>query len=630
MSQSVAALSSSARVVIVGVRDYDKPWAQSAEGALHDAIAWWHYAVRRLGVHPHNIRLLTSPRLGALDLVEAVSKPDDALRADLLLLARATPRARATGAHISESIDWLMDWEGQKLLTFSGHGVAAEALLAGAKGTKADLSQFLFAGADHVRATRREYAAYFAGDGLVELIGVSPLARLAASAAKGLVAGDGPEQAPPPGRDNPVQSGPRDEAGAPVISRALPSWASELRSELGERLGGLVAEIPGAPAPALDPKLGEDPLWTGDLTVVIDACFATPVAADATMADRADGALAKAIGLAGRGLLSCDVNHTCYTVDLNGRPQGAWSWALQTVLSRWQTQDSGLGQVYATLTHDELHVRARALLDTLGIDQRPLIAGVREVDQSCLMGPLADDARRTSNLAALAPDFRPNESQFIPIPFNTRWVLEVGSASSPLGPITYLPVGYMFNPNINVSTSNQDYFAGTEYWRSSSASWAAAQELWASPNRHKQQLRMRLLDALDVNSAALKDWLKVTFEVLPEQFDSAVATTYGSGSTNADVALGGFQMLGVFAAGGGLANRGVQIVFGGASGYTMKGQRWFWRAASPPSANNGANSGYFAGPYNVPVGGALVFEKVASIIPAPMGTAWYTHISVAS
>jgi hypothetical protein len=233
MSQSVAALSSSARVVIVGVRDYDKPWAQTAEGALHDAIAWWHYAVGRLGVHPQNIRLLTSPRLGARDLVEAVARPDDALRDDLLALARATPRAQATGANISASVDWLMAWRGQKLLTFSGHGVAAEALLSGANAAQADLSQFLFAGADHVRVTPKEYASYFSGDGLTELVGATPLHRLAPGKSKPGAAGDGPEQAPPPTGDSPDQSGRFDEAGAPVISRALPRWAGELRAELG-------------------------------------------------------------------------------------------------------------------------------------------------------------------------------------------------------------------------------------------------------------------------------------------------------------------------------------------------------------------------------------------------------------
>lgn len=626
MSQSVAALSSSARVVIVGVRDYDKPWAQSAEGALHDAIAWWHYAVRRLGVHPHNIRLLTSPRLGALDLVEAVARPDDALRGDLLLLARATPRARATGAHISKSIEWLMEWEGQKLLTFSGHGIAAEALLAGAKAPKADLSQFLFAGADHVRASRKDYAAYFSGDGLVELIGASPLVLLTAGPTDG-AAGDGPEQAPPPGRDNPAQSGPRDEAGAPVINRALPSWAADLRTVLGDRFGELVASIPGAPTPALSKGDTAQDGWLGELTVVIDACFATPVAADATLAEGADGALAQAIGAAGRGLLSCDVNHTCYTLDLNGRPAGAWSWALQAVLSRWQTEDTGLGQVYATITHDELHLRARALLDAMGLGQRPIIAGARAVDRSCLLGPLSQGSSADSALAEPTPDFRPNESQFIPIPNNTRWIVEIGAAFGPAGPISYSTVGYMFNPNANVSSGGVNYTAGTEYWRSTAANWASAQETWSSPNRYKQQLRMRLLESLDVNSEPLKDWLKTDFEALSQKFDSAVATTYGNGSSTADVDPAGFQMLGAFTAGGGMIDRGVQIVFGGGAGHLMKSQRWFWRAATPPSANNASNSGYFAGP-TVPPGGALVFEKVATMGTAPSGTAWYTHISL--
>lgn len=627
MSQSVAALSSSARVVIIGVRDYDKPWAQTAEGALHDAIAWWHYAVGRLGVHPQNIRLLTSPRLGALDLVEAVARPDDALRDDLLALARATPRAQATGANISASVDWLMAWRGQKLLTFSGHGVAAEALLSGANAAQADLSQFLFAGADHVRATPKEYASYFSGDGLIELVGATPLHRLAPGASKPGAAGDGPEQAPPPTGDSPAQGGRFDEAGAPVISRALPRWAGELRAEIGERLGGLAAGIPGAPAPTIDPELRGDALWVDDLTVVIDACFATPVAADATIADRVDGALAKAIGAAGRGLLSCDVNHTCYTADLNGRPQGAWSWALQTVLSRWQTQDTGLGQVFATITHDELHLRARALLDALGLDQRPLVAGPREVDQSCLLGPIADEGLRTSALAALAPDVQAKANQQLPIPKHPRWEIEIGSAASSGGAITWSKVGYLFNPEVDVLANGVLYKAGTEHWRTDPVAWAAAQTVWNDQSRYNQRLRMRLMGSLDENSVALANWLQNTFQPYGLKFTTPVATSYGAGAAQPQIVGTGFSMLCGTNVGGGLINRGLQIVFGtGNTASTMASQGWFWRAPSAPNPADPSNSGYFTGPATV-AAGELVLTKLTSFVSAQLPQRWYTHVS---
>lgn len=625
MSQSVTALSSLVRVVIVGVRDYDKPWAQTAEGALHDAIGWWHYAVRRLGVHPQNIRLLTSPRLGALDLVEAVARPDDVLRDDLLQLARATPRARATGDAISESIDWLMEWRGQKLLTFSGHGVAAQALLKGGKLAAADLSQFLFAGADHVRVSPKEYAAYFAGDGLVTLTGASSLLRLAAADAPKADAGDSPVQSPPPGGDTPVQGGVLDEAGAPSIRRALSPAVASLRAGLEDRLAMAVG-LPGAPAPALEPKQVKQPGWLDDLTVVIDACFATPVPADAAVAAAVDGPLVHAIGAAGRGLLSCDVNHTCYTLDLNGRAQGAWSWALQTVLSRWQTQDNGLGQVYATVTHDELHLRARALLDAMGLAQRPLLAGVRAVDQACVLGPLPDGDRQLSALAALAPDFVPNESQQLPIPKHPRWALEVGSAASPGGVITWSLVGYLFNPIVDVVASKV-YKAGTEYWNTDPSAWSAAQADWASAARYNQRLRLRLLPSIDEGSVLLAAWLNGTFEALPQKFDTPTLVSYGPGQDYPATTGAGFQMLCGTAAGGGLVNRGLQIVFGtGNEANKMIAQGWFWRAAAAPDPLDPSNNGYFTGPGTV-AAGELVLTKVNSFIKAQNGTRWYTHSS---
>ena len=575
--QRIPLRSTAVRVLIIGVRDYTDPATPPAAGALHDAIGWWHYAVRRLGVDPAGVRLLTSPVLSPESLVDAIVAPDDATRDALLGLAVETTCGPATGAQIRDALAWLMRGEGQRLLTFSGHGVASDALLE-AEGDASDLARLLFAGADHAHTSPADYGRYFdapAADGLPGAATLAPLAVRAAAHGVG---------------------------GAQTVT--------------GQE--------------------AQHPLWVDDLTVIIDACFSTPRAADGASRDgapavaRADGALEAIIGTAGRGLLACDLNHPCATIDLNGRPQGAWSWALQTALSRWQTVDDGRGRVQATITHAELHARARALLDALGVDQRPLIAGPRAVDQTCLLGPLAVGALRGASGAAPTPDLPFALNQLLPVPGRglSRWMLEVGSAPTPGGTIEWIEVGLLFTPLGTVFAGDVMYLGGVEHWRTKASGWSQAQAVWSAANRHDQRLQLRPLPPMVEDGPDLPQWLDGTFENYGVKFNTQGATNYGGGVVQPPAAPSGFPMLVGLTTGPRAGTRAAQFVFGtGNDVNKMTSQRWFWRAPGKPDPSVPTNSGQFLRELQ-PVDSALVLRKINTIAPAPSGALWYTHASV--
>ena len=236
------------RVLIIGVRDYTLPWAPVAQGALHDAIGWWRYAVLHLGADPANVRVLTSPVLTATELATIGVRPDSTEAAAILALAEATPRALANGENAEQGIEWLLEHPEQKLLTFSGHGIANPMLL-GALGRRPVPADFWLGFSDHELLAPEAYQP--------ELIGAYPsLGRVSLARVRSTV------------DRRMLQDDPR---------------AAALRTDI-KGLGDAVLDDSAGSSTSITSTLDE-------LTVVIDACFSTPVLSDTPAATVGHGPL---------------------------------------------------------------------------------------------------------------------------------------------------------------------------------------------------------------------------------------------------------------------------------------------------------------------------------------------------
>jgi hypothetical protein len=109
-------------VLIVGIDQYEDPDLPALQGARNDAIAWYRFCVRHLGVAPQNIAVLASPRLTPRELgPEAeLSRLCGATRTEIIDEARRFAQAAACNAG---------------LMTFSGHGLAMGADRSGTAGS---------------------------------------------------------------------------------------------------------------------------------------------------------------------------------------------------------------------------------------------------------------------------------------------------------------------------------------------------------------------------------------------------------------------------------------------------------------------------------------------------------------
>jgi len=564
------------RVLIIGVRDYVQPWAPAAQGALHDAIGWWRYAVLHLGADPANVRVLTSPVLTATELATIGVRPDSAEMAAILALAEATPRELANGANASEGIDWLLSHPDQKLLTFSGHGIANPALVE-KLGRRPAPRDFWLGFADHSLGPRDNYNPGLAGGAARGLISLSRL---------------------------------RGEA----ITRAEQTDKLDIENNLDDviRIQG------GAEAPPITTALDE-------LTVVIDACFSTPIVSDAVPTTSGHGPLHEAMAEAGRGLFACDVNESCFTIQPNDLHRGAWSWALQTVLSRWEVGvHAETGYVYTSLSHDELKHRARSLLDVMGAPQRPVLTGDRRVDQLAFLAPSALLAAGSPKLALPEPNVPLPRLQVVPIPGKPRWKLEVDVIDIGTGAVDTTTLAWMLNPYTNVEAGGFTYLAGTEYWQVNRAALEKIRLYWNDAGK-SCAISIKALQA--IGDIALQNWIINTFvpafQGNAQLYTTPTAMSFSEGATtptlstvNAPPYLAGWQVgvLGV--------DRGLQLVLNTSnSPPTLTAQRWFYGSAEAPTSTSWLITEGDAGGLSMP--------RVASYPSFPSGPfsrKWYTHI----
>lgn len=98
--------------LIVGIDEYDSPNLSPLQGARNDAIAWYRFCVRHLGIEPENIAVLAHPRITARELGPEGerSRLRGATRTEIAEEAHLMARAASDG--------------GAGLVTFSGHGLA--------------------------------------------------------------------------------------------------------------------------------------------------------------------------------------------------------------------------------------------------------------------------------------------------------------------------------------------------------------------------------------------------------------------------------------------------------------------------------------------------------------------------
>ncbi len=122
------------------------------------------------------------------------------------------------------------------------------------------------------------------------------------------------------------------------------------------------------------------------ITVVVDTCYTAAGADDEvvpTPASTDDDPMYY------RFLMAAAHGEVARSITVDARQQGAFSWAISTVIAQWQLDERG-GFDVLTMSHAELVVRARLLLEAIGVQQTPWIAGVRSLDVVGVFDPNDD------------------------------------------------------------------------------------------------------------------------------------------------------------------------------------------------------------------------------------------------
>lgn len=102
--------------LIIGIDQYDSPGLSALQGARNDAVAWYRFCVKHLGVQPENITVLASPPLTARELGPEAerSRLAGGTRAEIVEHARQLADAASCDGGRNDA----------GFVTFSGHGLA--------------------------------------------------------------------------------------------------------------------------------------------------------------------------------------------------------------------------------------------------------------------------------------------------------------------------------------------------------------------------------------------------------------------------------------------------------------------------------------------------------------------------
>ncbi|MEY3211392.1 MAG: hypothetical protein RIT28_1873 [Pseudomonadota bacterium] len=178
------------------------------------------------------------------------------------------------------------------------------------------------------------------------------------------------------------------DAGAGPLGTGVGLCTADLRRTEAGEVAGVV------PVAALQAALaercragGEDPQrsWPRDVTVVLDCCYsAVPgltLAEPLQSAPKPD----QAQNLC-RYLLACDPWSVSYELQSLGLWHGAFSYTLLTLLEQWTTRAEG-GTAWFDVSAQTLIQRSAAMLEQLGLQQQPTLAGAPRVGMVPFLRP---------------------------------------------------------------------------------------------------------------------------------------------------------------------------------------------------------------------------------------------------
>jgi hypothetical protein len=353
-----------------------------------------------------------------------------------------------------------------------------------------------------------------------------------------------------------------------AAARATPSAAATpealaealVRLQTGER--GLLTwsghgEAPRTPF--LQLPLSEDGPSNCRLTLVFDTCTGWP----AGLSPSAENLLQSLIARGACALLASAPEAVAHALPIAGTPRGAFTWALQTALTRWST-DPLFSASRAPLS--ALLARARLLLDGLGLDQVPRLLGADRAFSAPVGFPLSPN-----------PDGPTQTLQFGPISLLDRWQIKYVRVIN--GVETEYTLALIAVLTTAVTAGGIQYGTGTEYWRLDTSAINTMQANWASDGF----LRFTELAAIN-NTAVAQAWLSGTFASWGDEGKDCANDPTFALSTHVGTTL---DYLGKWTESGTPNARYLQLVLAqipGTSNYTIDIPRWFYPAATTPPA----------------------------------------------
>lgn len=194
-----------------------------------------------------------------------------------------------------------------------------------------------------------------------------------------------------------------------------------------------------------------------NLTVFLDCCYAAAASTDLellapTLTQMGTPALSdKAVRqFAERMFCASDVNEICYQARLGSDWHGAFTWAVTTVLSQWKMQQDGAFRI-SGISHQELLIRTRMLLEALSFPQHPVLQDVIGTLPLFHVGLRASPGETSDDPTAKRPGGQLDPS--VHFSFTIYSLIFNGTT-----------VAYAVVPNGTQTSGDYTWTGGIEYW----------------------------------------------------------------------------------------------------------------------------------------------------------------------
>jgi Caspase domain len=202
-----------------------------------------------------------------------------------------------------------------------------------------------------------------------------------------------------------------------------------------------------------------------NITVVLDTCYSNGLAGPmrganaapkgaATRLDELDGAqrILRVDAFTNRLFLGARHWTSAHEIKVGGQWRGAASYAMQTLIERWQLREEN-GVRYPNVSHADLLARMRDLLAALGVPQLPALWGQRRLDEMPVLRPTL---RFFPGETSPAPDAAMIERQ---CPVNPDKIALISILDQNQNPILHV-----VSVGREVPSGVTGYNARTEYW----------------------------------------------------------------------------------------------------------------------------------------------------------------------